>query len=288
MTHQPPFTTVSALLERYDVFFLDAYGVLVSAEGSLPHAAEFLQTLTARKKTWMILSNDASRSPQTCSASYARKGLQIEPERVLTSGMLIENHFQERGLRGARTIVLGTPDSADYVRKAGGVVVPADDDNAEVLVVADDDGFDFLPTMNAAVSTLFRRIDRKQQTHLLLPNPDIVFPMGPGRVGITAGAIAAAIEACLDLRDADGRHRFVGLGKPHTPIFKAAQARCGNPDPRRTVMLGDQLATDVRGAHDAGLDVALLLTGVSRAEDIAGSSWKPTWILNSLDVRSTT
>ena len=140
MRTSPPEISVEELLGRYDVFFIDAYGVLVSSGGALPGAASFLRRLAAAGKESLIVSNDASRSPATSAARYGRFGLPVEADRILTSGLLLGDHFAAAGLRGARCIVLGTDDSEAYVRDAGGEVVRPDDDSAKVLVVADDDG----------------------------------------------------------------------------------------------------------------------------------------------------
>ena len=47
----------------------------------------------------------------------------------------------------------------------------------------------------------------------------------------------------------------------------------------RTLMIGDQLETDVRGALAIGIDAALVLTGVARP---ASSDVEPTWIIETL------
>jgi ribonucleotide monophosphatase NagD (HAD superfamily) len=102
------------------------------------------------------------------------------------------------------------------------------------------------------VTVLLRRLGRGQRTHLVLPNPDLVFPSGPDAFGITAGAIAVTLEAVMRLRDPGGHHRFVPLGKPHPPMFEAALRRFPTIDRRRLVMIGDQLGTDILGAQRAG------------------------------------
>jgi HAD superfamily hydrolase (TIGR01450 family) len=275
-------TTVDHLLERYDLFLLDAYGVLVSSSGALPGAAEFLRRLDDAGKPYLIVSNDASRSPATSAARYRGFGLPIEAGRILTSGMLIAGHFAAEGLAGAPCIVLGTDDSADYVRAGGGVVVDAADDRARVLVAADDDGYPFLDTVNEALSTVLRRLERGERTHLVLPNPDLVFPMRPGAFGITAGAIAAMIEAVLRLRDPSGAQRFVPLGKPHRPMFEAAVRRFPDVPRARTVMLGDQLGTDILGARRFGLDAVLVETGIARRAEVGAGEAQPTAILAGL------
>ena len=94
------------------------------------------------------------RSPATSQARYQKMGLPISADRILTSGLLLGDHYARTGLTGAETIVLGTEDSCEYVRAAGGVVVPADDDHARVVVVGDDDGYPFLETVNEVISVL--------------------------------------------------------------------------------------------------------------------------------------
>jgi ribonucleotide monophosphatase NagD (HAD superfamily) len=205
-------------------------------------------------------------------------------DRILTSGLLLGDYFAREGLAGARTIVLGTDDSCAYVRDAGGTVVAPDDDTADIVVAADDDGYPFLDTVNEVISVLLRRLGRAQQTRLVLPNPDLIFPMdgARGRFGITAGAIAAMIEAVLRLRDPGGAQRFVPLGKPHLPMFEAAAQRFPAIDRRRMVMVGDTLGTDIWGAVSFGIDSVLVLTGVATLVDVGAGDIRPTYTLAGL------
>jgi HAD superfamily hydrolase (TIGR01459 family) len=277
-------TSISALIERYQVFFLDAYGVLVASNGALPGAAGFLARLADAGRQVLILSNDASRSVDTSLARYRGFGLPLAREQILTSGMLLTDHYAQAGLHGAPTIVLGTRDSEAYVREAGGVVVAPSDEAATVVVVADDDGYDFLETVNDVITVLFHRLDRGLPTHLVLPNPDLLFPRGPGAYGVTSGAIALMIEGALRLRDPSGALAFTPLGKPHRPIFAAGLARAGVPDARQIVMVGDQLVTDIRGAADFGLDSVFVETGVGRLSEAAAHGVLPTWVVASVAV----
>jgi HAD superfamily hydrolase (TIGR01459 family) len=276
-------TTVTALLQRYDVFFLDAYGVLVQSSGPLPGAAQFLTRLGEAGKTVLLLSNDASRSADTTLKRYQGFGLPITGDQILTSGMLLVDHYAAHGLQGAATIVLGTEDSQRYVRDAGGRVVPADDESAEVVVIGDDDGYPFLDTVNDTITVLLNRLDRGQQTHLVSPNPDLIFPRKSGAYGVTSGAIVPMIEAVLRLRAPGGQLRFHQLGKPYAPMFEAAMKRLpAAHDRTRVVMVGDQILTDIKGARDFGLDAVFVESGIGRRADCAVHGVEPTWVLPSV------
>ena len=277
-----PRTDLSSLIARYDVFLLDIYGVLVSSAGALPGAPEFLSRLREAGKRFLLVSNDASRSVDTALARYASFGLEVQRDQFLCSGMMLVDYYAAHGLIGKPSIVLGTQDSAEYVRAAGGRVVASRDPSAEVIVLADDVGYPLLDTANDVVSVLLARLDAGLETRLVLPNPDLLFPSGPQRYGIASGAIAEMIEAVLRLRAPNGQHRFVPLGKPHAPLFEAALRRSPTQDKRRIVMIGDQFLTDVRGAQNAGLDSVFIATGVGRLRDAEVHAIHATWVLAGL------
>lgn len=281
----PVECSIDDLIGRYDAFLIDAYGVLVTTSGPLDGAAAFLDRLGAEGKSWLIVSNDATRSIDTTVERYRAFNLPVTPERVLTSGSLLSAYFQREGLTGAHCIVLGTDDSRRYVRAAGGVVVPPDDDSASVFVVcgvSDEGGVPFVTALNRTISTVLRRLASGRPTRFVLPNPDVVYPTDTGNFALTAGGIAATLQAVIDLRNPDGRHRFEPLGKPYAPMFDAAFARVAGVDRRRVLMVGDQLGTDVLGAATAGIDSVLIETGVARRTDLDGAPVRPTWLLKNL------
>jgi HAD superfamily hydrolase (TIGR01459 family) len=254
-----PTITIDALLDRYDAVLFDAYGVLVHGSGPLPGASELLARLNREGRPYFIVTNDASKLPATAAARYQRFGLPIDASRILTSGMLLASHFAAHGLRGRRCAVLGPTDSVRYVVDAGGEIVsPAE--AFDVLVIGDESGFPFLDWADASLSSLFASIDAGRPVHLVVPNPDLIYPAGGG-FGFAAGTIANMFEGALALRYPSRPDlRFVRLGKPNTPIFEDAVRRL---DASRVVMIGDQLETDITGARAAGLDAVWIETGVT-------------------------
>ncbi len=282
--------TIDELMDRYDVLLLDAYGVLVHSTGVLAGAARLIEKLEQASKPYYIVTNDASRLPATAAARFQGLGLPIEAGRIITSGALLEDYFDRHRLAGSRCVVLGPRDSERYVELAGGGVV-SPSDAFDVLIVADESGFPFLETVDTVLTALIRRFDRGEHVHLLLPNPDLIYPKSgprPGSgtdsepgFGITSGSIALVIEAALHQRyPGRGGLSFEKLGKPHTAIFEEALRRSGT---RNMVMIGDQLATDIRGANAFGLDSVLVRSGVTHAEAIpADGEMRPTFILKPI------
>lgn len=268
------------LATAYDAVLLDAYGVLNDSQDALPGAAAMLERFRAEDVAHYVVTNDASRLPRTIAERFARLGLgAVDPDRIITSGSLLDRYFADQGLAGARCVVLGPDDSARYVQQAGGEVVGvADGGPVDVVAVCDDGGYPFLETLEATLSLLFRHFDRDEAVRLVLPNPDLIYPKPRGAFGFTSGAAALLLEAGLARRYPTRKPRFDRLGKPFTPMFEEAVRRAGSS---KLLMVGDQLETDIAGARAAGLDAALLRTGVTHWDERDGSI-APTYVIDRL------
>jgi HAD superfamily hydrolase (TIGR01450 family) len=275
-----PEIMLEKLIADYSTVLLDAYGVLVDINGALPGAQNLIEKLNRMQKPYFILTNDASRLPATSARLYRKFGLNIVPERIITSGTLLKDYFKTNQLINARCVVLGPQDSVRYVEAAGGHQV-SELETFDVLVLADETGFDFLETVDGVLTALFHKLDRRETVHLILPNPDLIYPKANKGFGITSGCVALMIEAALRLRYPKGDQlRFARLGKPHAAMFYEALRRSGTRD---MVMIGDQLETDIRGANAFGIDSVLIDGGVARIDpDDLPEHIHPTYLLPAL------
>jgi HAD superfamily hydrolase (TIGR01450 family) len=278
------------LLDEYDGILLDAYGVLVDVSGPLPGARDLIALMNETKKPYAICSNDASRLPATYAARFRRAGLDIPAERITSAGQLLDAYFAEHALAGARVAVLGTADSVAFVAAAGGVTVPLHAGmEIDVLAVCDDDGFDFKEGLDVAISAVARSVAAGRPIHLVLPNPDLLYPKSASELGFTAGAVAGMIEAGIARKFPDRDVRFARLGKPQPELLLHARKRVlGDLRNPRLVMVGDQVETDIAAAHAAGMDSALV-DGVSRwqyvsaiAQGKRSGAPSPTYLLPSM------
>jgi ribonucleotide monophosphatase NagD (HAD superfamily) len=207
------------------------------------------------------------------SEFFYDRGLSIDENKILTSGLLLQDYFLQNKLQGQRTLVLGTTESHHYVERAGGIVVPSgtSPDNIDTIVICDEDGFPFVPTVDHTLSTIIHKIDHQQPISLILSNPDLYYPRGPSFFGITSGIIASMIEKIIFERYHGDCYKtitptFVNLGKPETLLFEKAFQRekllSPSLDKKRVIMIGDQLKTDILGANNFGIASALVGTGV--------------------------
>jgi len=273
--------TFAELRTNHQAILFDAYGVLVDASGARPGAAAAIATLRRAGQPFLVVTNDASRSAQSAATRLSRLGIDVGAEHIMSSGMMIAPAIREMNRDGLRVVVVGPADSAAYAREAGvHVVLPTIEDPADVVVLADESGYDTLTTMNSVLSMIIAAVRNGKTPHLLLANPDLIYPAGAASFGFTAGALALMLERGLSLVLGDRAPVFEILGKPSPRIFTEAIARVGISD---AVMIGDQLHTDIAGALSVGMASALLLGGVSDAR-AAGEwgEWTPRYVLRSL------
>jgi len=282
MTDQPQLITARELADRYEVLLFDAYGVLVRSDGAIPGAVELISHLNAREHDYFVLTNDSSRTIAASTHRYNELGLEIPEDRVVTSGSLLTRYYRENDLQGAATMALGAGDALEYVRRAGGELVDLTEDARPDVVVIGELTPSLYEDIQIILTALLNQLDRGEQVRLVLPNPDLIYPKSADSFGITAGAIAKMYEAILDERYPNKSLRFDRLGKPHHFIYEEGAVRAGVAKDKM-IMIGDQLATDVRGALEFGVDAALVQTGLVTARNQDGSwSVTPNYIVSSL------
>jgi HAD superfamily hydrolase (TIGR01459 family) len=90
---------------------------------------------------------------------------------------------------------------------------------------------------------------------MICANPDVIVPRG-GKLVYCAGALARAYEAIGG--------EVVYYGKPHLPIYKVTLEAAGSP--KRPLVIGDGLETDIYGANRLDIDALFIAGGVHGEE----------------------
>lgn len=258
---------LSPLLASYDSVVLDLDGCVWVGEAPTPGASEAVAELRAAGKRVAFLTNDGRRSPE----EYVRKlwslGVQASLEEVVTAGAAIQ--YVLAGHESATAYVIGSPAIFRHVAEAGHKIVNGTDRaaQADVVVVASHDEFNYSELKEATQALL-------GGAELIAANRDRTFPREDGLWPGT-GAIVAALEYASGAR----AH---AVGKPEPQIFRAVLDRLGEA---RVLVVGDRLDADLAGAAAAGLDGAIVLTGVTSREQ-AESAGDPAPVAIAADLHT--
>lgn len=229
-------------------------GVLYLSEQALPGAAQLLETLTGEGTPFLLVTNNASRTPADFSTKLERMGMRCPAERILTSARAAAALVAEES-PGARVLAVGEEGLQAALLEAG--LQPVEED-PQTVVVGIDRRFTYERGQRAAQAI-------RSGARFVGTNPDATYPT-PSGLAPGCGAILAFIQA------AAGRApRIVGKPEPH--LFRQGLRLLGS-EPGETLMLGDRPDTDIAGAKRAGLLAALLRTGVGReAAGDGGADW---------------
>ncbi|KIT15180.1 HAD-IIA family hydrolase [Jannaschia aquimarina] len=266
---------LGAVADRFDVFLLDAFGVLNVGEAAIPGAAERVRDLRERGKRVLVVSNAAGLPHARLMEKYDRLGMGFAPEDVVTSRAALLTALDTEA--GRRWGIMAAP---SWGRKdlEGLDLVFLEDDPAPYAEV---DGFLLVGSSvwSEARQTMLEAAIAARSRPVLVGNPDIAAPQDDGaskEPGYWAHRLA----------DRTGvEPRF--FGKPFGNIYDLAFARLDAGSSARVLMVGDSLHTDVLGAQTAGISSALvtghgLLKGLDIAELIETSGLRPDLILPSI------
>lgn len=249
----------------YRGYIFDLDGTTYRGEALIPGASRVVETLRAVGCRVVFVSN----KPLEPSARYARKltrlGIPTPPEDVINSTQALIYYLREHHPR-ARLFVIGENSLQGEFREAGFALTDAVDE-IDVVVAAFDRTLEYAK-LNTAHQALVRG------ARFYATNADKTCPVAGGEIPDCAGVIAF-LEATTD------RQVELVAGKPSRHILGAALERLGVEEDR-CLMVGDRLATDIYMGNRAGMDTALVLTGVTGREYLAESDVRPIYVLDSV------
>jgi HAD superfamily hydrolase (TIGR01450 family) len=256
---------LSPALRPYAHVLLDLDGCVWVGDEACPGAVEAVATLRGEGRTVRYLTNDVRYGPEDFVRKLWRLGFQAAVDEVITVGSALQRVLEARG--GGAAFVIGSQALVDHVADAGMRVVNRTPfaTRADLVVVGAHEDFDYGELRTGAQAVA-------RGAELIGATRDATFPMPDGAWPAT-GAILAAMEAAV------GRSADLVVGKPEPGMYEAARATLG---PGRVLAVGDRLDVDVAGARRAGLDSALVLTGVATRADAADADPRPTHVAESL------
>jgi HAD superfamily hydrolase (TIGR01450 family) len=287
---------IFSVADLYDTFFIDMYGVLFDGSELYSGTLATLKKLKEMGKKIVLVSNTSQLSSDAMRG-YTERGMNrgTHYDHFVTAGELLHNilvHHKDvfnkqigKELSSVKYLFMGntnvfkdteisradTYEDADLVYVAsprshyGSVRVDNlyDENGNKVEIeefldrdwktLRDDQGRQGL----AEFALQLEKLSALGKT-LFLSNPDVFAPfrIDDGKHPVaTQGAIGFYYEKVFG-------GKVLYFGKPFVEIFEFAK-KVSSSENDKILMIGDTLWTDVLGAHNAGIDSALVMTGIS-------------------------
>lgn len=252
----PPFTEhFAALAAGYDVVFCDVWGVVHNGLSAFPAACDALMRFRRSGGTVILITN----SPRP-SDSVARQLNRLHVPRNVYDAMVSSGDVT-RGVilarRGQTLFHLGPERDRSVFAGLDLTFAPVERADYVVCTGLYDDEVETPADYKAQLEAM-----RARNLFMVCGNPDVVVERG-ARLVYCAGALA-------DLYAGMGGE-VLYAGKPYRPIYemavaKAEATRGGKISLSRALAIGDSLRTDLRGAHDFGVDFLFVTSGIHADE----------------------
>ncbi len=254
------------LWQAYDVAVLDLDGVVYVGHDAVPGAPHHLARAREAGMHLAYVTNNASRPPGDVAEHLRDLGIEVEDADVVTSAQAAASLLAEDLAEGSAVYLIGGEGLDTALRERGLLPVTSPDDKPVAVVQGYGPDMPWRQVVAGAILV-----------HDGLPwvasNTDLTIPTATG-VGPGNGALVRLIAEYADREP-------VVAGKPEPPLFQETLRRVGGEHP---LVVGDRLDTDIEGAHNAGWDSLLVLTGVSGLADLVAAppELRPTYIAQDL------
>lgn len=256
------------LRDRFGALLLDLDGTLFRGHERIPGAPQALSGAPEDTQRLVYVTNNASRSAVAVAEHLRELSFAATEDDVVTSAQAAAHLLASRLDPGSTVLVVGTDDLVAEVNSVGLQPIRRFNGVAPAAVVqGHNPNTAWADLAEAAYALRAGALWVAANTDATLPNER---GLAPGN-----GSMVAA------LRTASDREPVVA-GKPYAPLMEDALTRAGTRD---ALVVGDRLDTDIDGAHTAGLESLMVLTGVSTLEDLRKqpSNQLPTYIAETLD-----
>jgi HAD superfamily hydrolase (TIGR01458 family) len=242
---------------------LDVDGVLHVSGAPIAGAAAAVRRLRADGHRIRFVSNTTTRSRAQIGDQLRAMGIEVDDDELQTTGAVAA-----RVLKGKRVLALTMPGLLDDLEGLQLVGMNVD----AVLLGGADEGeetgrvFSYL-NLNRA----FHELEAGAGLYCLHKNRWWQTAEG---ARLDAGAFVAGLEYAADIE-------AIVLGKPSNAYFAAALDAL-NAEAGLTWMVGDDVETDIVGAHKHGMKTLLVRTGKFRPDDVERSQVQPDGIVSSI------
>ncbi|CCD71831.1 Glycerol-3-phosphate phosphatase [Caenorhabditis elegans] len=272
------------LLANYDTFLFDADGVLWTGDIPVPGAIEWINLLLEDpSKKVFVLTNNSTKTLEQYMKKIEKLGFgHLGRNNVISPAIVLADYLKSNAdkFSGEYVYLIGTENLKATLENDGGVkcfgtgpdsirdhtdgdfIHKVDMSIAPKAVVCSYDAHFSYPKIMKASNYL-----QDPSVEYLVTNQDYTFPGPvPGVVIPGSGATSAAVTAVT------GRDPKV-FGKPHKPMADFLLRRA-HVDPKRTVMFGDRLDTDIMFGNANGFSSVWMPTGVHTIVDIHNAKEK--------------
>ncbi|CAH6723634.1 4-nitrophenylphosphatase [[Candida] jaroonii] len=288
---------VKQLLDAYDYFLFDCDGVLWLGDHILPKVAETLKSLKSHGKTVIFVTNNSTKSRKDYLKKFLKFGIEGINKTDIFGSSYATAIYINKILKlplNEKIWILGEEGIKLELEELGYKTLGANDSKLnedkefnpdhEMLTELD-------PEVGCVVAGLCLNLNylklsitmqylltKNKSLPFIATNIDSTFP-SKGKLLIGAGSIIETVSYASE------RKPDAICGKPNQSMMNSIKADYPElqANPKRGLMIGDRLNTDMKFGKLGGLDTLLVLTGIETEERVLSlTEEQPTYYMDKL------
>ena len=235
-----------SIVENYDIFYIDLWGVIHDGITLHKNAIETLKEITKAGKQYVLLTN-APRPNKTVKSLLEKMGMNKEiRERVYSSGEAAVSYLKKRLLDDKFYHIGPIRDFDLFLNFKKNKTIDIKD-SSYLLCTGLFEGQD--EDLNYYEELFKEHINKK----MICTNPDLIVDRGNKRE-LCAGSVALVFEKMGG--------EVIYFGKPFPEVYNQSI----DNKKKRVLSIGDNLNTDIKGANLLNYDSLIISNGVHKDE----------------------
>ena len=237
---------LSSIVDNYQLFYVDLWGVVHNGISLQQEAIKVLNEITKKKKEYILLTN-APRPNNAVKNFLEKLGMKKEiREHVFTSGEAALNYLK-KNLSNKTFFHVGPPRDFDlfdgFEKNKSKDIKNSDYILCTGLFDKYDDDLKYYQNL----------FEKNLEKEMICTNPDLIVDRGFKRE-FCAGSVAMVFEKMGG--------KVVYFGKPYPEVYN----QCIDNKNKKILSIGDNLNTDIKGANLLNFDSLLISNGIHKNE----------------------
>ena len=237
---------LSSIVDNYQLFYIDLWGVVHNGVSLHKEAIKALKEITKKGKKYILLTN-APRPNSVVRSFLEKMGMDKEiRDCVFTSGEASLN-FLKKNLKEKKFFHVGPPRDFDlfheFVKMKSDTIEKSEYILCTGLFEDQDKDLNYY-------KELFEKNLNKQ---MVCTNPDLIVDRGNARE-LCAGSVAMVFEKMGG--------EVIYFGKPYPEVYNQSTNNKG----KKILSIGDNLNTDIKGANLLNYDTLIISNGIHKNE----------------------
>ena len=238
-------------------------GVIYQGDNLIPGADNFISRVLKENISFMFMTNNSQRTRIDAVRKLQKLGINVT-----------ENHVYTSAMATGKFLASQIPKGTAYVLGEGGLLSSLHE-NGISLVNTDPDFVVLGEGRNFTLEMVQRAVDMiLAGAKFVITNCD-PSPKKKGWDNLGIAATSAMIE------EATGIKAFV-VGKPSPVMMRSARKALGL-ETAETTIIGDTMATDIRGGVQMGYKTILVLSGITKKEHLGRFTFKHDLVVDSVN-----